>query len=161
MRIYTPRDWSYQHGLQHYYTESIHTQINLTHVKRIIMKSEIILKIADICTTPGGRSIVSGSYSAEWFYSNHLLPAYKQAVAENTSLTVDLDGTEGYAGSYLDELFGRLAWENKDTIKDMLVDTELSIISTEEPYLVDDIIQSMHEWVTEGPHDNSPIVTGK
>lgn len=120
-----------------------------------------ILKIADICTTPGGRSIASGPYSAEWFYNTYLLPAYKEAVAENANLTVDLNGTEGYASSYLDELFGRLAWENRNTIKNMLVDTEFSIVSTEEPYLVDDIIQSMHEWVTEGPHDNSPIVTGK
>ena len=112
-----------------------------------------ILKISDISKCPGGRSISTGPDSAEWFYKEHLLPIYKETIAEDTILQIDPDGTEGYAGSYLDELFGRLAYEEGLILPQYYI----RIISTEEPYLIDDIAESMKEWAQYGIPESSPL----
>lgn len=111
----------------------------------------------DFTPYPGGRSRKVGDHSAEEFYEDVLQPKYKEAKEGKTQLTVDLDGSAGYAGSFLDEAFGRLGHEfGFDDVKERLV-----IVSTEEPYLVDDIMQSVEEWSVDGIHYNSALAEGK
>ena len=56
-----------------------------------------------------------------------------QAVSENRKLLVDLDGTEGYATSFLEASFGGLA--RKYEIQTLL--ETISFKSEDEPYLID------------------------
>ena len=71
----------------------------------------------------------------EEFYEDHLRLAYIEATSKGEMLEVDLDGTEGYATSFLDEAFGRLAEEfgAKNVLK------KIEIISVEEPDWIDEI----------------------
>ena len=63
----------------------------------------------DYSPTPGGRYIRNGDHSGEHFRDTVLVPALK----EHDHLTVYLDGTVGYAGSFLEEVFGGLIREAK------------------------------------------------
>ncbi len=98
----------------------------------------IEIKIAkDYSPTPGPRYIKEGEYSGELFRQSKLFPAFKQALAENKKLVVDLDGTAGYGTSFLEESFGGLIRvENMDY--KAIID-KLQIISNEEDFLKDDI----------------------
>ena len=63
-----------------------------------------LITIADnFSETPLGRYVTDGSYSGERFREEFLVPALKEG-----SLTVDIDGTEGYGSSFLEEAFGGL-----------------------------------------------------
>ncbi len=59
----------------------------------------------DYSAAPGGRFASHGPHSGEDFRNTVLAPALKDA---NDQLTVFLDGTAGYAGSFLEEAFGGL-----------------------------------------------------
>lgn len=117
-------------------------------------KSDLHLSIAkDYSTTPGGRARKDGKHSAERFYDEYLHAAMHKAVKDNVKLIVDLDGTAGLAGSFLDEAFGRLTvYFSDETINNHLV-----LISNEEPHLIDDIKSYIKEWFEGGIHDNSPL----
>jgi len=70
-----------------------------------------IFKISDITKTPGSRLKSEHSenqkhMSAESIRDNHLFLTYLVARGVEEPLRIDLDGTAGYAGSFLDELFG-------------------------------------------------------
>ena len=63
-------------------------------------------------------------------------PKFLQALENNDQLTVILDGGYGYATSFLEEAFGGLAREMRNSkIKDII------IISEEEPQLISKIQQ--------------------
>jgi hypothetical protein len=119
-----------------------------------IPKSDLHLSIAkDYSSTPGGRARKDGKHSAEQFYDEYLHAAMHKAVKDNVNLIVDLDGTAGLAGSFLDEAFGRLTvYFSDETINNRLV-----LISNEEPHLIDDIKSYIKEWFEGGIHDNSPL----
>ena len=84
---------------------------------------------------PGARNYSDGNYSGEEFFDKILDSRFAQALAAKSKLTVDLDGTEGYATSFLDEAFTRLA--KKYTVRETL--NNLIIISNEEPEWIDEI----------------------
>ena len=86
-------------------------------------------------STPGARNIVEGSYSGEEFLKNKLLPMFDQAIAEGSTLLIDLDNTEGYATSFLEEAFGGLA--RKYNSKKVL--NVLQFKSDDEPLLIEEI----------------------
>lgn len=97
---------------------------------------EYFIKISnDFSRTPGARYRSDGKYSGEEFYEKKLQPSFKEALSNNAKLKIDLDGTYGYATSFLSEAFYSLgvefgaanAWEN------------IILISKEEPYLVEEI----------------------
>lgn len=112
---------------------------------------DIHLSIAkNFIETPGARYISDGPYSGQLFYNECLKPAFKQVIGNNKKLIVDLDGTEGYATSFLDEAFGSLS---KDFGED-LVTSKLIFISTEEPNLVNEIREYIHE-ALEGRYSNA------
>jgi hypothetical protein len=100
------------------------------------------LKISrDFSETPGARYYTDGDFSGEDFYENYLRHAFKEALDDNSKLTIDLDGTEGYATSFLDEAFIRLTTAfGKQTVLD-----HIDIISTEEPDWIDEISTYINE----------------
>lgn len=62
----------------------------------------------DFSPTPGGRLRKHGPSSGEEFRTKVLVPALKVAISHGSQLVVRLDGTAGYAGSFLEEAFGGL-----------------------------------------------------
>ena len=97
----------------------------------------ITINIAtDYTKTPGGRFISEGEYSGQDFREKVLKPKFLQALENNDQLTVILDGGYGYVTSFLEEAFGGLAREMRNSkIKDII------IISEEEPQLISKIQQ--------------------
>ena len=97
----------------------------------------ITINIAtDYTKTPGGRFISEGEYSGQDFREKVLKPKFLQALENNDQLTVIPDGGYGYATSFLEEAFGGLAREMRNSkIKDII------IISEEEPQLISKIQQ--------------------
>lgn len=89
----------------------------------------------DFSNTPNARYRKDGKFSGEEFYEDLLELAFQTALDNGLKLTVDLDGTEGYATSFLDEAFRRLGEKfGPDVVIDNLI-----IISNEEPDWVDEI----------------------
>jgi len=85
--------------------------------------------------TPGPRAREEGDCSGEEFLETLLLPAYQQAIAEDGTILIDLDGTEGYATSFLEAAFGALA--RKYPPQEVLA--HLDFKSDDEPYLIEEI----------------------
>lgn len=93
--------------------------------------------------TPGPRYIKEGRFSGEEFRKSLLYPFMQEAIENDFMVEVQLDGTAGYATSFLEESFGGLIRVNGlgfDEIKKRLV-----VISKEEEYLIDDINQYIFE----------------
>ena len=70
-----------------------------------------------------------------------LLPAFDRARAEDGILLIDLDGTEGYATSFLEAAFGELA--RKYPISEVLA--HLDFKCDDEPGLVQEIRQYIQD----------------
>jgi hypothetical protein len=85
--------------------------------------------------TPGPRARDEGDFSGDQFLEDVLRPAYVQAVKEGSILIVDLDGTEGYATSFLEATFGGLAREF-DAAEILRV---ITFKSDDEPFLIGEI----------------------
>ena len=68
-----------------------------------------VVRVADTTSTPGARYRSDGPDSGEEYRESVLQPAFERAVHNSTTLLVDLDGTHGYATSFLEEAFGGLA----------------------------------------------------
>lgn len=90
----------------------------------------------DFSETPGGRNKNEGNFSGEEFREKLLIPSYVEAKNQREKLLIDLDGTYGYATSFLDEAFGGLARKFKaDKILDVI-----EFKSEDQPGLIEDII---------------------
>jgi folate-dependent tRNA-U54 methylase TrmFO/GidA len=97
----------------------------------------MMIRVAnDFSETPGPRSRDEGKDSGQQFLEELLLPKYEEAKKHNEHLIIDLDGTEGYATSFLESAFGGLA--RKYGAKEIL-DT-IKFKSIEEPYLIGEIM---------------------
>ncbi len=97
---------------------------------------EFKIKISkDFSPTPGARYYKDGPFSGEEFFDKLLSVKFKSAIENNSKLTIDLDGTEGYATSFLDEAFRRLAELNKP----QKTWDNILLISVEEPDWIDEI----------------------
>ena len=113
--------------------------------------------IEDFTSCPGGRSRETGDSSAEEFYEDVLRGKYIEAQEKDVKISIDLDGAAGYAGSFLDEAFGRLGFEfGYEDVKD-----RVEFVTDEEPYLREDIMGSVEEWSVDGIHYNSALAKGK
>ncbi len=93
------------------------------------------VQIKEFSITPGARYKTDGKFSGEQFYEERLKQAFIDSQEAGEKLVIDLDGTEGYATSFLDEAFGRLAEEFG--VKRVLDGIE--IVSNEEPDWIDEI----------------------
>lgn len=91
------------------------------------------IKIAGWSTTPGSRYKSEGQFSGEE-YREVMKNFFDRHDRPWDNLFVDLDGTCGYSTGFLEEVFGGLIREGYGPKVD-----KLSYISTEEPYLVDEI----------------------
>lgn len=97
----------------------------------------------DFTTTPGARYKVDGSFSGEEF-REQFLEKHFQDPGDNSKIVVNLDGTEGYATSFLEEAFGGLA---RKYGKQRCLD-RLDFISNEDKLLMVEIkkyIENCHE----------------
>lgn len=64
-----------------------------------------------------------------------LEPAFENSISNQKKLKINLDGTIGYATSWLEEVFGGLSRKyGKEKVLAVL-----DFISEEEPYLIEDI----------------------
>jgi STAS-like domain of unknown function (DUF4325) len=91
--------------------------------------------------TPGARYYSDGPFSGEEFYDKLLKKSYVEAVNQGVKLRVDLDGTDGYASSFLNEAFSRLGNEfGADTVFSNLI-----IISEEVPKYLKKVKESIYE----------------
>jgi phosphomannomutase len=61
--------------------------------------------------TPGARYYTDGPKSGEEFYEKHLKIEFLNALEQNVKLKIILDGTDGYASSFLNEAFSLLGNE--------------------------------------------------
>lgn len=86
---------------------------------------------------PGLRYRDQSPYSGEEFRDDVLIDLFDRAVRLNAKLEINLDNTFGYGPSFLEEAFGGLA-RVRGTKKVLEV---LSIVSNEEPYLIDEILE--------------------
>lgn len=100
---------------------------------------QVIVK--ESTTAPGGRTVSDGPHSAEWFYWDVLRPKLQLAQTTRQVVVVDLDGTAGYAASWLDELFTRAVREFGKT----WVMQFMGVKTHDEPHLLDDIKQFIDE----------------
>jgi hypothetical protein len=91
----------------------------------------------DFADTPGPRSREEGEHSGEQFLEEVLLPIFEKAVRTDQELTIDLDGTEGYATSFLEASFGGLARR----FDPALVLKFIHFKSDDEPHLVQEVKQ--------------------
>jgi hypothetical protein len=99
------------------------------------MNDNITINISeDFSETPGARHRTDGDFSGQEFFED-ILEIKFNSLKKNEILIIDLDGTDGYATSFLDEAFGGLARKyNKDVVL-----KKLKFISNEEPFLIDEI----------------------
>jgi hypothetical protein len=101
----------------------------------------ITINIAkEFSTTPGARYKADGPFSGEEFREK-LLEKHFEDPNSDYEITIVLDGTEGYATSFLEEAFGGLArkYGKKICLK------RLRFVSTEESSLIDEITGYMQD----------------
>lgn len=107
-------------------------------------KETINLKVSiDFSRTPGPRTTDEGEFSGEVFRRDVLLPRIKEAMKKGCTLLIDLDGTEGYGTSFLEESFGGLIRHEGLRYSDIV--RVIEIKTNEEKYLEDDIFQYMRD----------------
>lgn len=79
--------------------------------------------------SPGPRYCRQGRWSGEQFYHDILNQAFAEAYQNGDKLILDLDGTDGYMSSFLDEAIGNLVYDfGMQVVTDNLI-----VISREEP----------------------------
>lgn len=75
-----------------------------------INTTKMMIRVAsEFSETPGPRSRDEGKDSGQEFLERLLRPGYEEARLSNSTLLIDLDGTDGYATSFLESAFGGLA----------------------------------------------------
>lgn len=97
--------------------------------------SDIIIIARDFTSAPGARNVDEGECSGEEFLNRILLPKFEKVLQDDSILLIDLDNTEGYATSFLEQAFGgltRIFGSNK-------VLKHLDFKSDDEPLLIDEI----------------------
>lgn len=108
------------------------------------MKKEIKVKVVEFSEYPGPRYKTQGSNSGQEFYEKFLKLKFQEVLDINYDfLVVDLDGTAGYASSFIDEAFGNLLvdYNYQEVIK------KLKIISIEEESWEDVIFnETLPQW---------------
>jgi len=111
---------------------------------------------SDFSEFPGLRHCSISDKSGEEFYHLILNEKFYEAKKAGEKLIVDLDHTDGYASSFLDEAFGNLVFDF--TLKE--VKDSVEIISNQEPHWKKMILEkSFHQWENRRIKEQNPIVT--
>ena len=117
---------------------------------------KIISVLKDFSEYPGLRNCSISEFSGEDFYHKILNKSFKEAFESNESLQINLDGTGGYASSFLDEAFGNLIFDF--TLKE--VQKRVEIVSDQEPEWKDMIEnKTFIQWESRRDKKEKPIVT--
>jgi hypothetical protein len=96
------------------------------------LKSDVRVSVAhDYSDRPGGRFEWEGKNSGERFREEVLVHRYRHARDHDVMLVVDLDGTSGYASSFLEEAFGGMIRKRYAEKSDLL--RRLTILSGAQP----------------------------
>lgn len=117
---------------------------------------KIISVLTDFSEYPGLRHCSISDNSGELFYHQVLNEAFYNAITNGDQLTIDLDGVDGYAPSFIDEAFGNLVYDfTLNLIKD-----NVKIISQDEPHWVDFITNKTYPlWETRRQKGDEPKMT--
>lgn len=114
------------------------------------------IKVLDFDEYPGLRHCSVSEFSGEEFYHKILNDAFKKAYENMEELIVELDGTDAYASSFLDEAFGNLVYDF--TLANVL--KLIKIVSNDEPHWVKMLEEkTFKEWETRRKNNEKPIVT--
>lgn len=114
------------------------------------------LNVIDFTEYPGPRYDEQGPESGEKFYVEKLNPLFLKCYRDGKKLVVNLDGTAGFASSFLDEAFGQLTY---DFGADLL-DEYLIIESGDEPEWPRMIKEeSIPQWQKRREEGEAPKVT--
>jgi hypothetical protein len=102
----------------------------------------ITINIAtDFAKEPGARTYSDGPKSGQEFFEELLRPKYLEAAGLGVKLRIILDGTEGYASSFINEAFRRLGGEfGPDAVMANLI-----IVSNEVPKYIKKIREAVYE----------------
>lgn len=92
----------------------------------------------DYTSTPGGRYITDGPFSAQDFRNKLLKPNFIKAVQNKENLVIDLDGGYGYGVCFLEEAFGGLIRELEPSVSYQALNL-IHFKSDEEPELIQEI----------------------
>lgn len=91
--------------------------------------------------TPGARYYTDGPKSGEEFFDTMLKEAFEEAEENDEQLKIEMDGTEGYASSFINEAFRRLGEAfGSDNAWGRLV-----LVSIEVPKYIDKVKKSIYE----------------
>jgi hypothetical protein len=114
------------------------------------------LIVANYTEYPGPRYYSQGNSSGEEFYHDVLNTAFANAIQSKQKLEVVLDGTAGYASSFLDEAFGNLVFDfSLGVVKDNII-----ITSKQEPDWVKMIFEEVFiDWELRRMESTNPIKT--
>lgn len=105
---------------------------------------------------PGLRHCSISDKSGEEYYHKIMNKTFKDAFEKGKKLTVNLDGTAGYATSFLDEAFGNLIFDfGEENVKKFIV-----IESYQEPDLKEEIEQKTYpQWEQRRKNRDNPKKT--
>ena len=103
--------------------------------RKVLKTAELEINIArDFSDTPGARYKKDGDFSGQEFREKFLEPLFADP-DDNTKIRIILDGTEGYATSFLEEAFGGLTRQHG--VK--RVQSRIKFVSTEDKLLVTEV----------------------
>jgi uncharacterized protein DUF4325 len=95
----------------------------------------ITINIAnDFSDSPGARYKTDGDFSGQQFYEDKLKPKLEEVWDDqNKAITLNFDGTYGYASSFISEVFLSVVrdFHDKNKIKE-----KLNFVSNDEPLLI-------------------------
>lgn len=119
-------------------------------------QSGIKLIVANYTEYPGPRYCSQGNSSGEDFYHDILNTAFANAIESKQKLEVILDGTAGYASSFLDEAFGNLVFDfSLKVVMDNII-----ITSKQEPDWVKMIFEEVfNDWELRRNENTNPRKT--
>ena len=93
--------------------------------------NELIIKVRDYTILPGARHRQDGDNSADEFYEDHIKKYVQKSLISGQRITIDLDGTLGYASSFTSQLAIRIKQECKN--KRRLIKKIIQIKSNDDP----------------------------
>ena len=114
------------------------------------------INVLDFDEFPGLRHFSISENSGEDFYHQVLNKAFIEAFKKAETLEVDLDGTDAYASSFLDEAFGNLVYDfHLKNVKPLV-----RIISKEEPHWIKMIEEKTYnQWEERRKKNDKVVVT--
>jgi hypothetical protein len=114
------------------------------------------IKVLDFDEFPGLRHCSISENSGEEYYHKVLNEAFKNAYENNEKLVIDLDGTDAYASSFLDEAFGNLVYDFTLANVSRLIE----IISNDEPHWVKMVEEKTYpQWETRRINKEKIVIT--